>query len=160
MKIVAVTANNKKKSFEVSVEDGDAYSMPYASLDPAPVVNDPVINVYVDSELGDEGFTYTLRSCAEGSVHIDSVLEYNEDPEHLRDLLVHRLTVEAQKCVEASGLSHRELIRRTGTSASQFYRLLDPANTKKSIDKLVVLLSAMQCEVDIRVSPPFTARER
>jgi hypothetical protein len=34
----------------------------------------------VDPELGREAFTFRLASGAEGSVPIDAVLEYNEDP--------------------------------------------------------------------------------
>ncbi len=112
-----------------------------------------VADVYVDAELGAEGFTYVLESGAENSVHVDAVLEYNEDPGHMRDLLVYKLTVEAQKCLEASGLSKREVIRRLGTSASQFYRLLDQTNTQKSIDGLVMLLRVLDCEVDFSVRP-------
>ena len=94
-----------------------------------------------------------LKSGAEDSVHIDAVLEYNEDPTYMRELLVYRLTVEAQKRLEASDLSKREVIRRLGTSASQFYRLLDQSNHRKSIDRLVVLLRVLNCEVDFTVRP-------
>ena len=43
--------------------------------------------VYVDPELAREAFTFVLASGKEGSVHIDHVLEYNNDPATLRDLL-------------------------------------------------------------------------
>ena len=36
---------------------------------------------------------------------------YNQDPHYLRDALLYKLTVEAQKRVEASALSKREIIR-------------------------------------------------
>jgi len=72
----------------------------------------------------------------------------------MRDLLVHELTIQAKRCVEASGLSKREIIRRTGTSPSQFYRLLDTANTKKSIDGLINLFTVLDCEVGFEVKQP------
>jgi hypothetical protein len=78
-------------------------------------------------------------------------LEYNQDPDHLRELLLYRLTLEARRRVEASELSRREMIRRLGTSASQFYRLLDPTNSTKSIGQLVRLLHVVGCEVDVVV---------
>ena len=36
-----------------------------------------------------------LESGAEGSVHVDHALEYNEDPGALSELLVHRLTLKS-----------------------------------------------------------------
>jgi predicted XRE-type DNA-binding protein len=157
MKIQSVTANNHKHAFEIATKDG-TFTFPYSKVDPSPSPSDPLIEAYVDDELGREGFTYVLKSGAEDSVHIDAVLEYNEDPTYMRDLLVYRLTVEAQKCLEASGLSKREVIRRLGTSASQFYRLLDQSNHRKSIDRLVVLLRVLNCEVDFTVRPIRTGK--
>ncbi len=84
-------------------------------------------------------------------MHIDQVLEYNQDPRYLRDMLLYKLTVEAQKQVEASPLSKREIIRRLGTSATQFYRLLDQTNYRKSIDQILLLLHVLECDVDLVV---------
>ncbi|MHB9004646.1 MAG: hypothetical protein ACYC6C_11395 [Coriobacteriia bacterium] len=157
MKIRAVKANNKRRAFEATV-GRTIYPMPYARLDPIPGKGDPVVSVYVDEELGREGFTYLLKSGAQGSVHVDSLLEYNEDPSYMKDLLVYKLTVEAQKCMEASGLSRREVIRRARTSPAQFYRLLDVTNSTKSVDRLLVLLGALDCEVDFIVRSTNSSR--
>ena len=105
----------------------------------------------VDAEIGREGFSYALASGKEGTVHIDRVLEYNQDPEFLRDRLLYRLTLEAQRRVARSRLSRREIIRRLGTSATQFYRLLDQTNYHKSIDQLLSLLHVLDCDVDLVV---------
>jgi hypothetical protein len=105
----------------------------------------------VEKELGREAFTYVLASGVEGTVHLDHVLEYNEDPGHLRDLLLYRLTLEAQEKVKASPLSKREIIRRLGTSPTQFYRILDQRNYRKSVDQLLYLLHVLDCEVDLVV---------
>jgi hypothetical protein len=86
-----------------------------------------------------------------GTVHVEQVLEYNQDPEHLRDLLLYKLTVEAQKRVAGSALSRREIIRRLGTSPAQFYRLLDQTNDRKSIDQVLNLLHVLDCDVDLIV---------
>ena len=51
--------------------------------------------------------------------------------------------------MKRSPLSRRELIRRLGTSATQFYRLLDPTNYKKSVDQLLTLLRVLDCDVDL-----------
>jgi hypothetical protein len=48
-----------------------------------------------------------------------------------------RLTLEAELRLKESPLSRREIIRRLGTSAAQFYRLLDTTNYSKSIDQVL-----------------------
>ncbi len=46
-----------------------------------------------------------------------------------------------------------------GTSAAQFYRLVDPTNTSKSVDQVLRLLSVLDCDVEFVVraksSPPL-----
>lgn len=150
MKIHGVVHNNRKKAFEVRTLRS-TWQFPYAKIDPRPSSADPVVRVFVDRELAREGFTYLLLSGKMGTVHIEQVLEYNRDPHFLRDALLYKLTIEAQKRVETSLLSKRELIRRLGTSATQFYRLLDQTNYRKSIDRLLILLQVLDCEVDLVV---------
>ncbi len=128
-----------------------SYSLPYAKCDPMPTPEDPVADVYVDPEIGMEGVTYTLKSGAEGSMHLDAFLDYNRDPDFMRDLMLYQLSVEAQKRLEASGLSKREVTRRLRTSASQLYRLLDQTNYNKSIDSMLELLQVLDCTVEFFV---------
>ena len=150
MKIQSVTHNNRKKAFQVKTSK-KLFQLPYSRVDPQPDAADPIARVFVDKELGDEGFTYVLESGKEGTVHGEQVLEYNQDPRYLRDALLYKLTIEAQKRVEASALSKREIIRRLGTSATQFYRLLDQTNYRKSIDQLLSLLHVLDCDIDLLV---------
>ncbi len=150
MKIRSVSPNNRRKAFEVKTS-ARSFVFPFAKVAPQPTADDPVVRVFVDKELGREGFTYVLKSGREGTVHIEQVLEYNQDPDYLRDLLLYKLTLEAQKRVEASQLSKREIIRRLGTSATQFYRLLDQANYRKSVDQLLLLLHVLDCDVELVV---------
>jgi hypothetical protein len=152
VKIRSVRANNRSKSFDVRTS-ARRLSMPFAKVDPPPTTGDPIVRAFVDKEIGSEGFGYVLRSGREGMVHIEQVLEYNKDPDHLRDGLLYTLTLEAQKRVAASPLSRRELIRRLGTSATQFYRLLDQTNYSKSLDQLVSLLQILDCDVRLVVRP-------
>ena len=109
MKIERVKANNRRKAFEVTAGK-KRLVFPFAQLEVQPTANDPIANVYVDRELGAEGFTYVLKSGREGTVHVEEVLEYNQDPDHLRDLLLYRLTLEAQKRIAATRLARREII--------------------------------------------------
>jgi hypothetical protein len=127
------------------------FQLPYSKVDPQPGTADPITRVFVDKELGGEGFTYVLESGKEGTVHGEQVLEYNQDPHFLRDALLYKLTIEAQKRVQASALSKREIIRRLRTSATQFYRLLDQTNYRKSVDQLLSLLHVLDCDIDLLV---------
>ena len=148
MKIRSVKHNNRKKAFEIKTSSR-TLQFPYSKLDLQPSGNDPIDLVYVDKELAREGFTYLLKSGKSGTVHIEQVLEYNQDPAYLRDVILYKLTVEAQKRLEKSALSKREIIRRLGTSATQFYRLLDQKNYQTSVDQLLSLLHVLDCEVDL-----------
>jgi len=150
MKIRSVSSNNRKKEFVVRT-GSRAWVYPYARLKVRPTPKNRIVEVHVDRELANEGFTYTLESGREGTVHIEQVLEYNKDPGYLKDQLLYNLTIEAQKRVKASSLSKREIIRRLGTSATQFYRLLDQSNYRKTIGQLMTLLCILDCEIDIVV---------
>ena len=150
MKIRIVSFNNHRKGFEVGIRSR-SYWYPFARLEHPPGPADPIVRVFVDPELGGEAFTYVLKSGREDSIHAEQVLEHNQDPSFLREQILYRLTIEARRGVARSPLSKREIARRLGTSAAQLYRLLDPANRRKSIDHLLRLLSALDCEVDVVV---------
>jgi len=150
MKIHALGFNNRKKTFEVTTSL-ETLMFPYAKADPPPAAGDQVTEVRIDEELAREAFVFTLASGRETTVHLEQVLEYNQDPTYLRDLLLYKLTLEAQRRVSATALSKREIIRRLGTSATQLYRLLDQTNYRKSVDQVLHLLHVLECEVDVVV---------
>lgn len=152
MKIRSVTHNNRKKVFEVRTSTKKLV-FPFSKAEPSPTIQDPITELFVDQEAGREAFTYVLNSGRSGTVHVEQVLEYNQDPTYLRDLLLYRLTLEAQKRVAESALSKREIIRRLGTSAAQLYRLLDQTNYHKSVDQVLALLQVLNCDVDLVVRP-------
>jgi hypothetical protein len=151
MKIRTVKPNNHKKAFEVTTSSKQ-YWLPYAKLEVQPSRQNPIKRVYIDKELGSEGFTYELASGEEGTVHLDSVLDYNRDPRYLQDLLLYKLTLAAQEQMKTTPLSKRELIRRLGTSPAQFYRLLDQTNYAKSINQMMSLLGLLDCDLDVVVT--------
>lgn len=150
MKIRSVMWNNRKKAFQVKSSKGTMW-LPYSKIEVRPSSNDSVVRVFIDKELGSEGFSYVLTSGKEGTVHSEQVLEYNQDPSFRRDALLYKLTVEAQKRIKTSSLSTREISRRLRTSATQLYRLLDQTNYRKSIDQLLSLLHVLDCDVDLLV---------
>ena len=96
MKIRSVSFNNRRKGFEVRTPWSVLW-FPYGKLEARPGPGNPVVRVSVDPELAREGFTYRLGSGEEGTVHVEQVLEYNQDPDYLRDLLLYKLTLEVEK---------------------------------------------------------------
>ncbi len=157
MKIRSVKSNTRKNEFSVVTYSGAEYSFPYSKANPKPTADNRIREVWVDRELGKEAFTYILESGAEGSVHIEQVLEYNEDPKYLANLLTYKLSLEAQKCIESSDLSRRQMAKQLKTSVPQLYRLLDPSNTSKSMSQLVALLHILDCDVDVVVKKKSAA---
>ena len=151
MKLRKVTVNNRKRRLELITAGRKSYPFPFARMDPEPRSDDRIREAYVDAELGNEAVTYVLESGAEGAVHIDHALEYNEDSAYLHAILLHKLTVEALRRIDTCGLSRREIMRRLGTSAAQLYRLLDPTNGRKSMNQMIALLRVLGCEVDVIV---------
>lgn len=151
MKIRTVKANNRRKLFEVTTSSGKRFVFPFARLDTPPSIEDPLAKVFVDKEIGSEGFTYALESGREGTVHVEDVLEYNQDPDYLRDALLYGLTVEARKHIGTTPLAKREIIRRLRTSPTQLYRLLDQTNYRKSVDQMLRLLQILDCDVQLVV---------
>ncbi|MDP2734708.1 MAG: hypothetical protein Q8P12_00715, partial [bacterium] len=79
MKIRSVKPNNRRKVFEVRTSS-KSLVLPYAKVRPRPTSDDPIARAFVDKDLGGEGFTYILASGKEGTIHIEQVLEYNQDP--------------------------------------------------------------------------------
>lgn len=150
MKIDAVEIDRRRRSLIIRVGDR-AYRFPFAKLPLPPTEGDPLEEAFADPELGCEAFTYRLRSGREDAVHLDNVRLVALDPEALQELLLHRLTVEANEGLEESGLGKRQVARMLGTSPSQLYRLLDPTNYSKSIGQMLALLHLVDREVHVTV---------
>ena len=159
MKIKTIHLNNRKQLFEIEAGDR-SLTFPYAKCEVEISKGNPLEKVLVDPELGNEAFTFTLKDGTEGTVHIDHVLEFNRDPQFMAELLLYKLSLEAKKHLISCGISNREVIRRLGTSASQYYRLLDPTNTKKSVSQMLGLLQILGCEVDVIVKDSKKKKRR
>ncbi|MDE0286048.1 MAG: hypothetical protein OXN26_16055 [Gammaproteobacteria bacterium] len=143
--------NNRKNEFTVTTRSGSVYVFPYSKADPCPKPDNRIKKLFVDKELGNEAFTYLLESGEEGSVHLEQILEYNDDPAYFAELLIYRLSVEAQQRIEKSALSRRQIARRLSTSVPQLYRLLDPSNSRKSVRQLIALLHVLDCDLNLAV---------
>jgi hypothetical protein len=147
MKIRDVAANNRKKAIEIETSKG-WLSLPYSRLTLKPSTKNAIVEIYVDRELASNAVTYILASGDEASIHAGAFLDYNKDPDFLRNAALHQLTLEAVKLMKKSNLSKQEVIRRLKTSPSQLYRLLDAANYKKSIDEMLRLVSVLGYRVE------------
>lgn len=150
MKIKSARINNRKACIEISTRKG-RYTLPFSRLRLRPTQRNKIAKVFVDKEIGWEGITYELESGQEDTLHLDAFLDYNQDPQFMRNLSLHKLTVQALNLLKTSGLSKQEVIRRLKTSPSQLYRLLDTANYKKSIDEMLRLLSVLGYTVELMI---------
>lgn len=155
MKIKKVEFNNRRKVFTVSTAS-DVFEFPYSKSSPVPIRGNYVKKAYPDKELGNEAFTYLLQSGEEGTLHLDSVLEQNEDPDYMKDLLIYNLTLALRKQLEESPISKRELIKRMETSSSHFYRIIEPSNTKNSVDQILKLFYSLDCDLELAITPKLT----
>jgi len=153
VKLKSVAYNNRRKVFLLHTEKGKM-EFPYAAAQPQPVPGDYVREAYVDPELGNEAFSYRLESGAEGAIHGDSILEQNEDPEHLSGLMLYHLTLALRDAIEKSPLSKREIIKKSRISAPQLYRLLDPVKTGKSASQIFRVLYALNHDLEFTIHRP------
>lgn len=152
MRIESARLDNRRRAFVLTTERGE-FAYPYTKSDPAPTSEDRVVELQIDKEMAGEAIVYRLASGREGFVHVEMALDYNREPSYMRDLFLHEITLEVIRALESSGLAKREVIRRLGTSPAQLYRLLDPADYSKSVDKMLELLSVLGCEVEFSVRP-------
>ena len=148
MKIRQVEFNNRRKDFVVTFGRRSLH-FPFSKASPAPSARNPVVRAYVDTELGSEAFTYILGDQSEGTVHLDDVLGYNEDPEYMWELFIHTLTVQVKKLLQESDVPKRELVRRLRTSPSQLYRLLYEDRASKSLHQIFAILYTLDCDIDL-----------
>lgn len=155
MKILAVHDNYRKRALDIVIA-GRTLAFPYDRLRLQPTATNRIASAAPDPEAGGEAFTYRLATGEEDTIHLDAVLEVNGDPEYLQQLLLHTLTLEARAALTERGIGVRAAARRLGTSPTQIYRLLDPAQGNKSLGQLVALLGMTDREVAVVV----TRRER
>ena len=159
MKIRSVVPVARRRAFSIATARG-SFEFPWSELDVVPSAADPVVEAFPDPELGQEGFTYRLASGAEGTVHVEHVLRFVRDPDYQRKELLYALTSEAIDALAAAGRTKRSLARQLGTSLAQLARLLDSANTRKSVDQMVRLLAALGRKVELHVGAIETAATR
>jgi Cro/C1-type HTH DNA-binding domain len=148
MKISRAVANSKKKEFVLQVGKNKLI-FPFAKLKVRPSPSNPVVSVFLDSEVGHNAITYELKNGRQDTILLDQVLDYNKDPEYLRQATLYKLTLEAQKLLASLKISKRTLARHLNTSPAQVYRLLDQTFHGKTIDQMLKLLFVLGCDLDV-----------
>lgn len=155
MKVREVIPNNHKHEFEIHTRSkrSPVLTFPYCKIpdDVRPTTDNPVVEAYPDPELGNDGFTWVLASGDEGTLHMDSVLWENRDPEYLARMALHTLTCDAESALAKSGLSKAQVAKRLRTSPAQLARLLDPTYYGKSLGQMLALLHVVGQRVKLQV---------
>lgn len=82
---------------------------------------------------------------------MDSVLDYNGDPEYVKKSRLYKMTSQALDILEQKKIPKNELIRRMGCTKAHLSRLLDTAFYGKSTDEMIRLLNALDYDVEIRL---------
>jgi hypothetical protein len=126
--------------------------LPFSKLEVSPTADNPVVDIKIDRDLGGRGVLCQLKDGQELAIPVEAFLEFNRDPEYLREIELYKLTSRAIDLVENSGMSKRAICRRMGTSLSQMSRLLDPTNYQKTIDQMLKLLTILGATIDIKVA--------
>ena len=147
MKIKNVKINNNKKCISIETSSGLNLDLPFSKLEIKPSHKNTISKIFVDKELGKEAITYILSNESEASIHLDSFLHYNKDPNYLKESFLFELTIKAKDALKKSKFSKNEICRRLKTSPAQLARLLDQTNKRKSVDNMLKLLGVLGIEV-------------
>lgn len=151
MKVKKVLHNNRKKAFEIIASNGEQYHYPYSRCETIPSENNPIVEVYPDDEVGREGFEYVLEKGQKDSVLMDSVLDYNGDPEYVKKARLYKMTSQALDILENEKVPKNELVRRMGCTKAHLNRLLDTTFYGKSTDEMIRLLKALDYDVELKL---------
>lgn len=148
MKIKSVAINNRKKTFEINTRNGETLIYPYSKLELLPSKMNHIVAAFIDPDIGGDGFCYQLSNGEEDTIHIDQILDYNQDPEYMRKMKLYQLSIDAQAIVEKKKITKNELVRRMKCSKIQLNRLLDQTFYSKTIDQMLKLFYALDIDVE------------
>lgn len=106
---------------------------------------------FIDEELGCEAVTLISKTGEEESIHLDSFLEINSDPEYFRNLFLYELTSDLVKVFDSDGLVKKHVAAKLDTSMAQLYRVLDTTNYSKTLDQVIKTFAAIGYKVNYRI---------
>ncbi|MEK6706554.1 MAG: helix-turn-helix transcriptional regulator [Bdellovibrionota bacterium] len=141
-KFKRVEFDNKKRVFHLEYTSGLKFDCPYFSLG----IRDKVIDAGPDPEVGGHSFYFILGNGKKDYVPFDQPLHIAQNPEYVKEQTLYRMTKRINEFIEREGISKRELARRLNTSTSQLSRLLDTANYKKELSRLIEIATILDYE--------------
>jgi hypothetical protein len=141
-KFKKVEFDNKKRLFHLEYTSGLKLDCPYFSLH----IKGKVIDAGPDVEVGGHSFYFTLENGKTDYVPFDQPLHIVQNPEYAKEQTLYQMTKQLNEFIKNSGISKRELARRLNTSLSQLARLLDTANYKKEMSRLVEIGAILNYE--------------
>jgi hypothetical protein len=141
-KFKSIELDNKKRVFHLTYTSGLQIECPYSALG----IRGKVIAAAPDNETGRHSFYFTLENGTKEFVPFDQPLHIVQHPEYVKEQTLYEVTKQLHAFVKKSNVSKRELARRLGTSLSQLARLLDAANYKKELARLIELAALLNYE--------------
>jgi len=139
-----VELDNKKKVFHLEYTSGLKIECPYSALG----IRSKVMEAHPDKESGKHSFYFILENGEKEFVPFDQPLHIVQNPEYVKRNTLYEVTKQINEFIEREKVSKRELARRLGTSLSQLSRLLDTANYKKELSRLVELAAVLNYEFE------------
>lgn len=146
MKIERVHIDKKTNSIIVDAEK--SLSFPLSKLEKPFRKHTNIKKYYADEDLGREAVTIETFDGEEESIHLDSFLEHNNDPDYYRNLFLYEITVALEDKVISDKVVKSHISKVLETSMTQIYRTLDTTNYTKTIDQVVKFLAAIGYKVD------------
>ena len=134
--------DNKKRVFHLSYSSGLVIDCPYFSLG----IKGKVTESGPDDEVGGHSFYFVLENGRKEYVPYDQPLHIVQNPEYVKEQTLYEITKCLNEFIKKEKVSKRELARRLGTSMSQLMRLLDTANYKKELSRLIELAALLNYE--------------
>lgn len=141
-KFKKVEFDNRKRVFYLEYISGLKIECPYSALE----IKDKVTEAAPDRETGQHSFYFVLDTGEKDFVPFDQPLYIVQHPEYVKQHTLYEVTKQLNEFIEKGKVSKRELARRLGTSVSQLLRLLDTANYKKELSRLIELAAMLNYE--------------
>ncbi len=141
-KFKKVQFDNKKRVFHLEYMSGLKLDCPYFSLK----IKGKVIGAGPDAEVGGHSFYFTLENGKTDYVPFDQPLHIAQNPEYMKEQTLFQMTKRLNEFIKQEDISKRELARLLNTSMSQLMRLLDTANYKKELSRLIEIAAILNYE--------------
>jgi hypothetical protein len=142
MRFKKIDFNNRKKIFILEYTSGLVIECPYFSFG----IKHNIVDAGTDREVGNHSFYFILENGYKDYVPFDQPLHIVQNPDYILEETLYKMTGQLNKFIVSSRISKRQLARLLKTSVSQLNRILDPANYKKDIGRLIEIAALLNYE--------------